>query len=198
LLADFETGTDILNPVDGRSGSWFSFNDGSGKQTPEKASGVDMPASQPGACGTAFALHSSGTDFAGWGAGVGVDLVEKESGIKQPYALSSYSGFAFLARASETLLIRVSWSDGNTAEEGGVCDSSAQSGDLVRCGDYFRKDIILSTEWARYEVQFAEMTQRGIGLSIPEGFSPETAYTFRAQTPSSDFEFWLDELILLP
>lgn len=197
VLADFETATAIVNPVEGRSGNWFSFNDGSGTQTPEKV-GSTMPATASGTCQSTYSFQTGGSDFTGWGAGVGTDLVPKEGGIKQPYDLSKYSGFAFVARANAPLALRVSWSDGNTTEEGGVCNPDAQSGDPDRCGDYFGQEVILTTEWTRYEVRFSAMTQRGFGLSIPEGFDPTTAYGFRAQTSAGDFEFWLDELVFLP
>jgi hypothetical protein len=202
VISDFEGGTAKLNPVAGRDGSWFIFDDGTGTSTPVKIPNTPLDAEAGGACDSAYAFHTTGSGYSDWGAGIGTDFVPKVAEVRQTYDVSSYSAIGFRAKAAAPVEIRLSISDQNTAEEGGVCNPTAVSGDPDRCGDYFGTNVVLSTEWEDYTVPFASMTQRGWGLPAP-GFDATTAYSLRMQvrgdaaTPVS-FDYWLDDVYLVP
>jgi hypothetical protein len=97
-IDDFEDGDGRISPLGGRNGTWFTFNDGRGTQTP--ATGMAfVPEVDPNA---SFLLHSSGTGLAftngspNFGAGIGTDLLDDANlGVALPYNGSVYGGISF-------------------------------------------------------------------------------------------------------
>ena len=115
LISDFETGKADVIATAGRGGGWFLYSDGTGMQTPVKVPNTPLAAEAGGACGSAYAFHTTGTGFTIWGAGVGSDFAPKTAAARTPYDLSQYAGLAFRAKAAATTPLRVSISDTNTA-----------------------------------------------------------------------------------
>lgn len=198
LLSNFESGVAHVEEVMGRDGSWFLLTDGSGTLTPEKVEMMPLVAEAGGACASAYAYHTTGSGFTGWGAGAGTDFAPKTGEARTPYDLSGYTGVALRAKAAASVTVRVSISDKNTAVEGGVCTDTEDKTDPTRCEDYFGKEILLGAEWQDFTIPFAEMTQRGWGLPAT-AFEATQAYTLRlvvkgdAAAPVS-FDLWIDDV----
>ncbi len=203
LLSDFETGKAEVLPNAGRDGSWFLYGDGTGMQTPVKVVNTPLVAEAGGACGSAYAFHTTGTGFAVWGAGIGTDFAAKTGTARTPYDLSQYSGIALRAKAAATTPLRISISDTNTAPEGMVCVDTTDAASEKRCGDYFGAEVTLGVEFQDFTVKFSDMRQRGWGLPVAAGFDKTKAFTVRmsvkgsAQAPAT-FDIWFDDIRLVP
>jgi hypothetical protein len=203
LISDFETGKADVNAAAGRDGSWFLYSDGTGMQTPVKVLNTPLPAEAGGACGSAYAFHTTGTGFTVWGAGIGTDLAPKVGMARGSYDLSAYSGVALQAKAAATTPLRISISDANTAPEGMVCKDTTDAADHTRCGDYFGTEVTLTTEFQDFTIKFSDLKQRGYGLPIMTGFDKTRAYTLRMQVKGSaqapaTFDLWIDNVRLVP
>ncbi len=200
VISDFESGTAKVVQVSGRDGSWFLYSDGTGSQTPVKIENTPLAAEAGGACASAYGFHSTGTGFSGWGAGLGTDFAPKGSDASRTaYDASGYAGLALRAKAAAPVTVRISVSDKNTAPEGGVCTDTTEKTDATRCGDYFGKDIALTTEWQDFVIPFAAMAQRGWGLPIATGVEVTQVYTLRGQVKGDEavpvsFDLWVDDV----
>ena len=203
LLSDFETGKAEVLPNAGRDGSWFLYSDGTGMQTPVKVPNTPLVAEAGGACGSAYAFHTTGTGFTVWGAGIGTDFAPKTGMARTPYDLSQYSGIALRAKAAATTPLRISISDTNTAPEGMVCVDTTDATNAARCGDYFGAEVTLGAEFQDFTVKFADLKQRGWGLPVAAGLDKTKAFTVRMQVKGSaqapaTFDLWFDDIRLVP
>ncbi len=195
LLSDFESGEAKIAEIGGRSGSWYMSDDGSGTTTPVKIPNTPLSAEAGGACDSAFAFHTTGTDFTGWGALAAVDLAPKISDIKQPYDASGYSGVSFRAKSNGAVQVRVEIATADSMPEGGVCNPDAQSGDPDRCGDHFGVNVVLSADWTDVNIPFSQMTQKGWGLAAA-GLDASTVYSVRLKVEGGAFDYWFDDVAL--
>lgn len=205
MLSDFETGVADVLPQNNRDGSWFVYNDKTvgATQTPLKVMSMPLAAEPGGACGSAYAFHTTGTGFNVWGAGVGMDFMKKVDLLNVAHDVSMYSGLALRAKAAATTPVRVSISDFNTSPEGKVCVDTTDATNKARCGDYFGAEIVLGPEYQELTIEFADMKQRGWGMPIATGFDKTRAYTIRMQVKGSaqapaTFDLWFDDIRLLP
>jgi hypothetical protein len=203
LLSDFETGKAEVLPNAGRDGSWFLYSDGTGMQTPAKVANTPLVAEAGGACGSAYAFHTTGTGFTVWGAGIGTDFAPKTAMQRTAYDLSLYSGIALRAKSVATMPLRVSISDVNTSPEGAICVDTTDATNKARCGDYFGAEVTLGAEYQDFVIKFADMKQRGWGLPVMTGFDKTKAYTLRMQVKGSaqapaTFDLWFDDIRLVP
>ncbi len=203
LISDFETGKAEVIATAGRDGSWFLYSDGTGVQTPVKVANTPLAAEAGGACGSGYAFHTTGMNFTVWGAGIGSDFAPKTAGARTPYDLSMYSGIALRAKSANTVPLRVSISDTNTAPEGMKCVDTTDATNPARCGDYFGAEITLGADFQDFTLKFADMKQRGFGLPVTTGLEKTKAFTVRmqvkgsAQAPAS-FDLWFDDVRLVP
>jgi hypothetical protein len=111
LIDDFEDGDGKIANIAGRTGTWFTFNDGSGKQTPAPGEAIS-PEVDPYT--TNFYLHTSG---------VGASLLEV-GGTPTPYDASGYGGVTFSYRLSGNqgqVRLNVATSATTPVAEGGTC-----------------------------------------------------------------------------
>ena len=110
LLSDFAQDRAIVVPLGDpvRNGIWYSYNDGTCRQTPAHGEAYypSTPAVLPPGFSGGRALHASWSQCTGWGAGVGADFavpVGADSaavGPRTPYSLQPYAGVAFWAMAA--------------------------------------------------------------------------------------------------
>ena len=203
LLSDFETGKAEVIAAAGRDGSWFLYSDGTGMQTPVKVPNTPLVAEAGGACGSAYAFHTTGTGFTVWGAGIGTDFAPKTGMARTIYDLSAYSGIALRAKAAATTPLRVSISDTNTAPEGMLCVDTTDATNAARCGDYFGAEVTLGAEFQDFVIEFADMKQRGWGLPVATGLERAKSYTLRMQVKGSaqapaTFDLWFDDIRFVP
>lgn len=160
LIDDMEDGSQYVLSDDGRTGLWYTYNDGSVNAVHEPALGFPMyrvlsqdGAPQPGAvfpprpCGGGleapffanetpedceFVARSWGTGQRGWGAGVGLDL-NGEAGAKNPIDASAFAGIGFYAIGSiRNGALRVNVQDVRTTPESAAAADRRQ---IPRCTD---------------------------------------------------------------
>jgi hypothetical protein len=184
MIDDMEADTGQILMQQGRSGAWFTFNDGTagGMQHPPPA-GPCLPDLIPGG-GTACdkrAAHTFGSGFTGAGAGMGFPLT---SGT--PYDASMYTGIKFPAMGSPSsirveILLPATMSTG----AGGTC---AQG-----CGDHFGTSVPLSSAWQMRVVSFAQLHQQGWGTVAAWDPKSMRGIQFVA-TPAPSFDFWIDDI----
>ena len=198
VISTFEDGTGATNQVEGRGGGFYMFNDMSGG-TQDPPTGGLPPARMEQRCDSQYSLCMSGNGFTVWGAGMGTDLGPTAADMtKMPFDASVYKGISFWAKVGEgsTPVVRVSLKDGNTAPEGGVCDSTIDSGEGA-CNDDWGKSLNLSKEWKPYTIMFDEMTQAGWGAAYP-AFDQSKVYGFQLQVSQNlDFDVCIDDLFLV-
>jgi hypothetical protein len=185
LIADFTTDNG-LNPIDGRSGGFYVYGDGSiaGKFDPPLVTGeaypIDTTMGNP-ACSGPGAFHVKASGWGVWGAALGVDFMAKDAaGIKGTYDASKYRGISFWAKATAPLTrVQISFPDVYTdgaANPAALPDAAAAgistcvyapgasncSPYLVKLGDaqfpgYLSTQI--DTTWKRFDILFADTLQ---------------------------------------
>jgi hypothetical protein len=186
LVDDFDDGDLLLNEGPRFRGAWYLNNDGTGTQLPPvpaegaSASLLEAPGS-PGSPG--LALHTSGSDFALWGAFVAARL-NAAQGKACPFDLSQFDRLAFSAKGVGKLRVNLGTLTTTPIEDGGACP-------LYACSDY-GQDVTLSEDWQNVELDFAELTQPR--WASPAAWAPEQALRLAFWTGSGDFDFWIDDL----
>jgi hypothetical protein len=119
VISDFSLNNGV-NPIDGRSGGWYTYGDksGYGVLMPPEGSGAlpDKTQGNP-TCSGPGSLHVSAMYFIDWGAAMGVDWVPKvmdDMGdmVKGTYDASRYRGVAFWAKAAAPIrFVQVKFTD---------------------------------------------------------------------------------------
>ncbi|WP_437924147.1 hypothetical protein WMF37_34595 [Sorangium sp. So ce291] len=170
LIDDMEDGDGAIGEAGGRAGYWHSYNDGTGTQTPP-AYPEDMPAEftpevlTPPRGQSTMAVHTFGSGFTEWGAGVRFALNRPDT-VPLAYEASAYTGIVFWAKlgdAGAVTTMRVDISDKGSEPAGGICDESAVEGDANRCFDHWYYTARLDTEWAPVVIPFEELAREGWG-----------------------------------
>lgn len=188
MIDNFEDGDGALIPNGGRQGYWYVFNDATegATQTPP-IDGV-LPEGD-GAAGTSLAMHTTGSGFAEWGAGIGVDLnnegdPEGGNGIKMIYDASAHTGIVLMAKGSGQLRASVQIEATIPPEEGGTC--------AIDC-DPHGKVLLLSDEWQQFTLPFDQLNQEGWGTPAAWDASKVVGIQFKV-AKDVDFDFWVDEI----
>jgi hypothetical protein len=202
LIDDMEAGTGIIFGCPGRSGAWYSYNDGFGVQFPAPtAPGVPvLPSSISGGRGaSARAMFSSyqsiimppeGDPGTHWGAGIGVDL--NFDGLHYgTYDASAYDGITFWARGTPlTVEARVSTVATTLVKYGGTCPAEF-------CAPA-EGAVTISPDWQQYFVPFHALGISAAGSTEPLGDAFRKDQLTNLQflyTRNDDLaEFWLDDL----
>jgi len=208
-IDDFEDGDGDLIPIAGRNGSWFTFNDGTGIETPAPDSPV-LPEVLDASANSV--LHVTGQNFSpavalpdggfAFGAGVGVLLrVDPENQRALPYDASGYDGMRFDTTTSfpATTQLRLSFLVATSAttpvEEGGTCSTG--------CSDDFGIFGVLPFSPFSFSSSFSwdQLTQQGFGT--PVAFDPKTILAFKwivafpdagQGASANDFDLQLDNM----
>jgi hypothetical protein len=186
LIDDMEDGDGKVSALGGRGGDWFTYHDATaGTQMPAQGGPVTPEASDR--ANSTKAMHTSGSGFSDWGAGLGVAL-----SLSCPYDGSAYAGIAFYAKGAGPLTIKVKTAATSPVAEGGSCAAT--------CYDHFKKDIVLTSSWSRYEIKWADLAQGGWGT--PATFAPAALIGVNFEIVTSpgmpvSFDFWVDDLTFL-
>lgn len=190
VIDDGEDNNHQSAPHKGRGGYWFTFVDKGGSTITPTAGeqGGTFAMSAGGANGSGFAAKMNGQlgNASLIFAGMGVNFVDPKS----PYDLSPYKGITFMAKkgGAGTGTVRLKLPDANTDPDGKVCSE---------CFNDFGTDLELTTEWTKYTVPFASMTQMpGWGSPRPSGLELKKVYGIQWQvnTPGSAYEIWVDDV----
>jgi hypothetical protein len=180
-VIDFlEDGDNRIEPVAGRTGYWYKFNDTAGTQ-------LHGNEEIPGARGTSlWAYHTSGSGFTSWGSGIGLDLNGPGGQSKQPYNASAYLGVTFWGRAESTLPLKVVFPDAHTDPAGGIC---------TVCDKHFIAAIQLDAQWRKFTILFSSLTQEGV--STPPRTALDSAQLMSIQwrtNPGAVYDYWIDDI----
>ncbi len=200
VIDTFEDGNNNLPTNEGRKGTWYQFHDSAGTN---QAFGVEPI---PGTRGAASqnALHTSGSGYVSWGAGIGVDLNTNGS-MKNPYDASAYVGVTFWARTATTApsgkAIKVLFPDGNSVYDvaGGLTacqDIPTVGATNNNCEKHLGVPISLTTAWQKYTVHFADVVSDG-GYTTTLATAQMVSIQFLTAT-SATFDFWIDDLVFIP
>jgi hypothetical protein len=169
LIDDMESGTGRILDSEGRVGVWYAFNDETDR--PGSTAGTQWPApTTPGVpiptsaidggrgCSTR-AMHSYGSGFRDWGAGIGFDLGFDGQTFRTNDA-SAYAGITFWARGlPETIMqVRISTADTTRAEWGGTCPQEP-------CPSPRYATLSFSSEWIQYWIPFADLHEFGSAVT---------------------------------
>jgi hypothetical protein len=194
LIEDLEDGNEQIALRCGRSGLWFTYNDGTtgGVQTPDPSVPC-LPSTATGRAGSTWAAHTQGSGFASWGGGIGFHFVSSS----KPYDLRPYTGIGFWARvgAGSKTSMRIDFPDGETDPGGGLCviGSTTQP-----CFDHFGTVLTFDTTWKYYVVRFSTLKQGGWGWARPS-FDPSKVFGLQLQAGAGgSFDLWLDDFELVP
>jgi len=209
LIDDFEDGDGLIAPLGGRNGAWFTFNDGTGTQTPAPGTPV-----LPQVVDTIanFLLEMTATGFApqgqqpdgtfAFGAGVGTSMVtDPVTFLPVPYNASKYTGinFTFFTNTSPNFPVQVAFLVSTSAtapvEQGGTC--------TVGCNDDFGFVGFVPPGPFSFTGGFTWGQLRQQGFGTPVAFDPSTILQIKwivqfpnfGQTASDDnAEFRLDDV----
>jgi hypothetical protein len=177
----------------GRSGSWFTYNDGTdgGVQTP-MAGAQCLPSLIPdgGRCGSLHAENTFGSGFTNYGAGLGFDLNHPNSMTRMPYDLTAYTGIAFWAYSSisggQDVSFQVLEQATVPVSGGGTC--------TALCNDNYHASVLFpSSGWTQIVVPFSSLQQSGFGTKVPWQPSTVLAVQFVVD-PALIFDFWVDDI----
>ncbi len=186
LIDDMEEGSGSIIKQGGRSGSWFTYNDGTdgGVQTP-MAGGPCLPVAIPGGrCGSEHAMNTFGSGFTNYGIGIGFDL-NHPSGVRMPYDVSAHTGIAFWARGPQTVQVQILEQGTTPTDQGGTCTAT--------CSDHYFIGVPVPAGWQQIPVPFASLKQTGWGTVV--AWDPKTVLAEQlAVYPAPTFDFWIDDI----
>lgn len=190
LIDNLESDTGHIPEIQGRSGSWFTYNDGTdgGVQSPPPPF---LPApTTPPLGSSVYSAETTGSGFAVF-AGMGFTLNDPptgpDAGVVSPYDASAYLGIVFDARVGtgSATRLRVAFPDINTA-----------SPEDSPFGEFFA----LTTQWTQYEVIFSSTTQENFG---PQFAQLDTANIYKvifqidATSSPIAFDLWVDNIYFI-
>jgi hypothetical protein len=195
MIDDLEDGDDAIITTAERSGDWYTFNDAtSGEQNPDP-DGEFVPESG-GPDGSSYAVHTTGSGWTEWGAGIGLDLNGADpadpGASKGVFDATGFEGIAFWAKGNVSLWVMLTVFDVLAEDEGGGCVPG--TGDGEACDNGHGSSVTLTDEWAQYAVTFDSIAQEeGWGQEID--FSAADIVSILFQTgPNDTFDYWIDEI----
>ncbi|MDC0680823.1 carbohydrate binding domain-containing protein [Sorangium atrum] len=206
LIDDMEDGDSAIDEAGGRVGYWYSFNDGTGTQTPpvyseENPVGfIPETLAEPRGEST-MAMHTFGSGFTEWGAGFGFALNGPDGG-RLAYDASAYSGIVFWAKlgdAGAATTMKVNITDKTSDPAGGICDESGE--DVANpCFDDWSTTTHLGAEWAPVVIPFEEFARGGEGAE-PTAEPIDLTGLFAIEfgfTQGEDFDVYIDDVGFYP
>lgn len=192
MIDDMEDGNAQILTQGGRFGSWFTYNDGTGTQSPDPASSC-LPADGGHSPASLKSMHTTGTGFSlsGFGAGMGFDL--NHPGTERlAYDAHAFTGVVFWAKGATNIHVMVlepATVPVSAPGQGGTCTPMGSFG----CGDSHRANVALTTAWKQYAVPFSSLAQAGWGVGAT--FDPSQVLSIQfAVDPVASFDFWIDEV----
>jgi hypothetical protein len=182
MIDNMEQGTGAILMQGGRSGVWYTANDGPPQGTMQSplpgTPCIPEPIPGGGAQCDKLAQHTHG------GGATWALLGFRLSG--GPYDASAYQGITFRAMGQAGAL-RVQFPTSATlpVNASGTC--------VTLCDDHAFETIAISPSWQVYQVPFTAVHQEGWGTPVP--FDPHTILSiwFEAD-PAASYDFWLDDI----
>lgn len=183
LIDDFEDG-DHQIALMGQVGYWYSYNDGTGTQTPAPVDPFAPVTVNPPIDGSSStkAVHVRWQDFTSWGGGFGVAFTDDATF----YDASAYDGIAFWARIESGSETRV---DLIVQEQRSLAPA------CTVCGHNPTYALTVTTTWRRFYLPFALFQSDGGGDPSFIDLDPSALYGmqfFRGANHTIDL--WVDDV----
>jgi hypothetical protein len=177
LVDDLNDGDSWILQNDGRKGTWYTFNDGTGSQTPPGNPTLFTCASP-----TNGRMCTSGSGFTSWGAGIGLALNWSPS-CAGVYDASAYRGVRFTLSGTiqdgKSLRFGIGTTATSPPEAGGTCQSASA------CTDSYGAYVTPTTAPQPISFYFSELHQAGWGAVTP--WTPAETTTLLWLTDASAF-----------
>jgi len=187
LIEDWEQKDSLILRLDGRSGGWVTYDDGTGVQRPAARFPL-LPSLIPGGrSGSKQALHISGTRFSNWGVTFGAELADAAC-----YDASAYAGIEFWAKGPGRLKVGVQMIDVQSEKYGGQCKKA--------CYNAHRRELELAPKWAKYSVPWTDLRQpEGTGEFERIALDPRRIrfLEFGVAAEHTPFDLWIDDISFL-
>jgi hypothetical protein len=211
-----ESGTNSILTNCGRSGQWFTYNDGNGTQyppagLPDGGNNFFTPTLLPVPRGSSlYAAHTYGGGFTSY-AGMGLTLNGVANGRNGPYNAQSYgyTGFRFWAMLGSSqpgaqAIIEFHATDKYSDAAGGLCSTSTTG--TNRCFDNPKIKVSLGPVWTLVNVPFAELARTGWGNGgATTPLDSTTLYVIGFEDNSQtgnlepfNFDVWIDDISFTP
>jgi endoglucanase len=183
LVLDELTDGDGQFTASGINGRWSTYSDGTSAITPPAMSAI-VP--------TDGAIHVTGTGFADWGAGLGLDL--SGEGAATSVDLSRYVSLKVRAKGTGTITVEVATPLTTGSDEGGECTGDG-------CFGHYASTITLSADYKDHVVTFASMSQPSWGKTANRELTRVMGFNFLSRAEdgqSANIDLWVDRVALVP
>jgi hypothetical protein len=194
LIDDMEDMDAEIRSVSGRTGAWFTLNDGTAGAAQTPTGTFLMSAIPNGRGASMYAARTTGHGFKVWAPLFGFWLNKLPAGLKEPYDARKYAGITFWARSGSAtpLAVRMVIPTADTDPDGKTCVDAGGG-----CSDHFGKNFVASSQWTKFVVRFAELAQAGWGHKV-ETFDARTVYGVEFQFGVGvEFDCWVDDVSFL-
>jgi hypothetical protein len=184
LIDDFEDG-DHQIALMGQIGYWYSYNDGTGTQTPAPVDPFAPVTVNPPIDGSSStkAIHVRWQGFTSWGGGFGAAFTDDSTVY---YDASAYDGITFFARIESGSETRV---DLIFQEQRALAPA------CTVCGHHPTYALTLSTSWQRFYLPFAVFQGDGGGDPPFVDLDPSGLYGIQFYRGANHtIDVWLDDV----
>jgi hypothetical protein len=187
MIDDLNDGDRFIPGNSGRVGAWKDSHDTTptGSMYPDPQNPF-TPTDTGDPC-RKYAAYVKGAGFSDWGADFSV-------GLGSPYNASKYTGITFWAKsdASASQVLRVSFPDKDTHQNGGLCKPNSSG--AKQCNDHYGTRPTLTPTWTKFTILFKDLSQDGWGMQAA-AFDPSTLFEILFQIPeNASFAIWVDDL----
>ena len=160
---------------------WSTSHDATagGMQTPAGAFTAEQLPDQH------YAVHTSGTGFTTWGAGVALNT----AGAKKCMDFSKFTGVKFRAKGPANLVVAAQIPGVVPTTSGGTC--------LDNCYDSHKTTIAVGADFAEYTLYWNQFVQAGWGRPAVFQGSAVTLFDFEVGPGDMPFNFWIDEVAFI-
>ena len=173
--------------ANGRQGPWHSFNDSNGGNI-QPPLGTGFAATAGGANNTAYAVHTTGSNYQFGGVGFDLNnadpLGTPEAMVSMAYNASAFNGITFWAKGSGTVRVEFAMRSFVPTDRGGSCASNCWN-------VYGANSPTLTGTWTQINIPWAGMQREQGGTSPAFNPSELMSISFKG---GGTFDFWVDEV----
>ncbi|HTA90380.1 MAG TPA: carbohydrate binding domain-containing protein [Polyangiaceae bacterium] len=193
-IDDLEDGDNTIEAIGNRVGYWFTYNDGSGTQTPaaDKTGLIPFKPTAGGAPQSPlFSAETNGTAFTTY---VGMGFNFNNTAMKAcVYNASAYSGITFWAKGNISLKAQITIpATTATTEDSGSCSTP------MMCDDHFTltPTPALTATWTQYKITFADAASWAqAGWGVKTTFDKSSLINMQFQAPTAvAFDYSIDDI----
>lgn len=202
MIDDMEDQTSGISSSEAYGG-WYVFDDETvgGHLSPAPSTPFTMAPIPGGRCASEYAMRLSGTGFTQWGAGMGFDFgyggpAVNGQVVKIPVDARVYSGVRFWARVGQATSTRAGFSiAAGSCPPADAGDDAGAARAPSDCALTYAKNLVLTTDWVRYDFGFDQLLSNPDRLSIPR----DQIYSMGFTVPGGvTFDLWIDDISWIP